>query len=109
MTTYIIMEAAELAADMDMVTVMDMDTAAETLLLTMEPAAAAAVIATAIMATAALAQNALARAATALALATAKVLAASTAAVPAARNAATVLDLLGKWTRTLKTLDKAIS
>ena len=40
-------------------------------------------------------------------LATAKVLAASTAAVLAARNAATVRDPRGKWTHTLKTLDKA--
>ena len=40
-------------------------------------------------------------------LATATVLAASTAAELAARNAATVLALPGKWTLTLKTSDKA--
>ena len=107
MTTYIIM--AEPALDMVMDTDLVMDTDTETLLLTAEQAELAiAVIATAITATAALAPNALARAtAQALVLATAKVLAASTAAVLAVRNAAAVLALPGKWTLTLKTLDKA--
>ena len=83
----------------------DMITA--TLLLTAELAEPAiAVIAMAITAMAAPAPNALARAMV-QELATAMALAASTAAEPVAQNAATVRDLLGKWTLTPRMSDKA--
>ena len=110
MTTYTIMEAEALAV-MDMVTdTAEADTVTETLSLTAELAELAiADIATAITATVAHARNALARAAMALELAMAKVLAANIAAELAARNVAMVRDPRGKWTHTLKTLDKATS